>query len=429
MPKIVDILEGRLTGKEVELQGWIYRTRSSGGVVFAVIRDSSGIVQVTVKKGQVPDEDFQAAERALIESAVTCKGAVVEDSRAPGGYEVRASGFHVVHFAEDYPIGKDQSEEFLLDMRHLWVRSQRMVNVLKIRSTVFGAIHEYFRGEGFHEVQSPSITPVAAEGGATLFTVDYFGRKAYLTQTWQLYAEAMVMGLEKIYCIAPSFRAEKSRTSRHLAEYWHAEMEVAWEGLDAIMDHAERMVSHVCRRVLEANRRELKALDRDPARLEGVEPPFPRMTYTDAVDMLRDRGADIEWGKDLRTLEERELMADHEKPLFVTHYPRDVKAFYMRVAPDDPDTVLCYDLLAPETGDEIIGGSEREPDIHNLLENLDREGEDPKAYEWYLDLRRYGSVQHAGFGLGVDRLVQWICGLKHIRDATAFPRTMTRWRP
>jgi len=429
MVKIKEVLEGKHTGKDVEIRGWIYRTRSSGSLVFTVVRDSSGILQVTVNKEDVSKRAFEQAEKALIESSIIASGKVVEDKRAPGGYEIRAKDFKIVHLSEVFPISKDLSEEFLLDVRHLWIRSQKMVNVMKVRSTVFEAIHQYFRNNGFYEVQPPMITPAGSEGGATLFSMDYFGNKVYLTQSWQLYAEALVMALEKIYCIAPSFRAEKSRTTRHLTEYWHAEMEMAWAGMEDVIKVAEELIYHICHSVAEKNSEELNFLGRDKTYLKSMKPPFQRMTYDEAIEKLRKAGMEIEWGKDLRTLEERELVAGIEKPLIVTHYPRISQAFYKARDPNNPDVVLAFDIIAPEIGGEIVGGSEREADLEVLRRSLLEQGEDLKNYEWYLDTRRYGSVQHSGFGMGVDRVVQWICKLDHIRDAIAFPRTVARYYP
>jgi asparaginyl-tRNA synthetase len=429
MPKIAEILSDDYEGKEVEIKGWIYRTRSSGSLVFAVIRDSTGVVQVTVNKDDVPEKDFSDAEKALIESSVMAKGTVAKDERAPGGYEIRASGFKVVGFADKYPITKDQSTELLLDQRHLWIRSRKMTNVLKIRSTVFGAIHDYFRNNGYWEVQAPILTPSMVEGGSTLFKVDYYEKEIYLAQSWQLYAEAMVMALEKIYCIAPSFRAEKFRTTRHLTEYWHAEMEIAWEGMDECIKEGEKLISHINQIVAEKNVPELEALKRDPEYLKSQVPPFPRMKYDEAIEMLQKKGMNVDWGKDLRTLEERALMGDFDKPLIVTHYPKEIMAFYKPRDPENPDVALCFDFIAPEIGDEIIGGSERDADIDEIIKSLEREGEDVSRYEWYLDSRRFGSIQHSGFGMGIERVVQWICGLEHIRDAIPFPRTVARYYP
>lgn len=427
--RAVDILAGEHTGQTVQVRGWVYRTRSSGGLAFVVVRDATGVVQATFNRDEVGDEAFQEVEGAGLEAAVIVRGTVAEDPRAPGGYEVRARAMEVVGPSHDFPIGRDLSEEFLLDVRHLWIRSQKMTSILKVRSTVFGAIHDYFRGEGFTEVHPPIITPAGSEGGATLFELDYFGKKLHLTQSWQLYAEAMVVALERIYTVAPSFRAERSRTTRHLTEYWHAEMEVAWEGMEAVLTHGESLIARVCQAVAERNAAELESLKRDPGALAGIEPPFPRITYDEALERLEEAGVEVEWGKDIRTLEEKALAQMFDKPVIVTHYPKETQAFYKRADPEDPDLVLAFDFIAPEIGGELIGGSEREPDLETLKANLLRQGEDLQAYEWYLDTRRYGSVQHAGFGMGVDRLVQWICRLDHIRDTIPFPRTLTRYAP
>jgi len=429
MVQIADVLAGRLTGREVELRGWIYRTRTVGGKVFVVVRDATGVVQVTVTKGEVRPEQFEAAAKALIESAVKVFGTVVQDARAPGGYELRAMDVQVLSFAEKFPISEDQSEEFLLDVRHLWVRSQRMTQVFRVRHTVVGAIHAYFRDQGFWEVQPPMITPAGSEGGSTLFEMDYFGRKAYLTQSWQLYAEALALAMEKVYYVGPSFRAEKSRTTRHLTEYWHAEMEQCWVGMEEAIKHAEGVVSHVCQRVAEERPGEVRAFGRTPEFLEAVRPPFERIQYDDALKILKAKGVELEWGRDLRTFEERALTEGKSKPIVVTHYPKVSQAFYKRRDPQDPKYVLAFDVIAGDDVGEIVGGSERETDLEVLRQAITESGEDPKTYDWYLDTRRYGNVQHAGFGMGVERLLQWICKLGHIRDAIPFPRTPARFAP
>ena len=429
MVSIAEILQGRHTGKTVELRGWIYRTRSVGGKVFVVLRDATGILQVTIARDGVPEKSFAAAEKALIESAAVVRGKVVEDKRAPGGYEIRAEDFQVLHFAQKFPIQEDLSEEFLLDVRHLWVRSQRMTTIFRIRHTTFAAVHQYFRDHGFWEVHPPMITPAGSEGGATLFELDYFGRKAYLTQSWQLYAEALVLAMEKIYYIGPSFRAEKSRTTRHLTEYWHAEMEQAWAGMDEAIKHAEGVISHACQRVAEERADDIVALGRTPDFLKAVKPPFERLTYEEALKILKAKGIELEWGKDLRTLEERALTEGKSKPIVVTHYPRISQAFYKARDSKRPDLVLGFDVIAGDGVGEVVGGSEREIDLEAIKKALVEQGEDPKRYEWYLDSRRYGSVQHSGFGMGMERLIQWICKLDHIRDAVPFPRTPSRFSP
>lgn len=429
MVQIRDVLSGKLTDREVELKGWIHRTRTVGGKVFVVLRDATGVVQATVAKGEVRPEAFEAASKALIESSVKVFGTVVRDKRAPGGFEVRAMDFRVVHFAASFPITEDVSEEFLLDVRHLWVRSQRMAQVFRVRHAVFGAVHEYFRREGFYEVHPPMITPAGSEGGSTLFEVDYFGRKAYLTQSWQLYAEALALAMEKVYYIGPSFRAEKSRTSRHLTEYWHAEMEQAWAGMEDVLKHAEGVIAHACRRAAEEVPADVAALGRTPEFLRAVRPPFERIRYEKALEILKAKGLDVPWGKDLRTEEERLLTEGKTAPIIVTHYPKSFQPFYKARDPQRPDLTLAFDVIAGDGVGEIVGGSEREPDLATLERSLKEEGGDPGAYAWYLDSRRYGSVQHSGFGMGMERLIQWICKLEHIRDAIPFPRTPGRFAP
>ncbi|MGI0148671.1 MAG: asparagine--tRNA ligase, partial [Thermoplasmata archaeon] len=344
-------------------------------------------------------------------------------------YEMRAKEFHVVSFAEKFPIQQDLSEEFLLDVRHLWVRSQRMTSVFRVRHTVFGAVHDYFRDQGFWEVHPPMITPVGSEGGATLFNVEYFGRKAYLTQSWQLYAEALALAMEKVYYIGPSFRAEKSRTTRHLTEYWHCEMEQAWAGMDDVLKHAEGAIAHAAHAAAETNADDLRFLGRDPEMLKRVHTPFEHITYEEAFRRIKEKGMEFEWGKDLRTFEERALTEGKEQPIIVSHYPRVSQAFYKRRDPQNAEVVLGFDVIAGDDVGEIVGGSERETDLEYLKQAIVQFGEDPKNYEWYLDTRRYGNVQHAGFGMGMERLIQWICKLDHIRDAVPFPRTPARFAP
>ncbi len=429
MVGIAEVLHGQHTGKPVELKGWIYRTRTVGGKAFVVLRDATGILQVTIAKDAVPAEAFAAAGKALIESSVIVKGTAVADKRAPGGVEVRASDFKVVHFAEKFPIQEDLSDEFLLDVRHLWVRSQKMTTIFRIRDSTFRAVHEYFRDQGFWEVSPPMITPAGSEGGSTLFELDYFGKKAYLTQSWQLYAEALVLAMEKIYYVGPSFRAEKSRTTRHLTEYWHAEMEQAWVGMDEVLKHAEALISHVCQVVAEEHPDDVVAVGRTVEFLKAVKPPFERITYDEALRKLKAKGMELEWGKDLRTLEERALTEGKTKPVIVTHYPRVSQAFYKARDPKNSELVLGFDVIAGDGVGEVVGGSERETDLEVIKKALVEQGEDPTRYDWYLDSRRYGSVQHAGFGMGMERLIQWICKLEHIRDAVPFPRTPARFAP
>lgn len=428
MVTVREILKGGHVGEDVEIRGWIFRTRTVGGKIFVVVRDGTGVIQTAITKGELPEKSFADAEKALIESSVVIRGTVAEDKRAPGGLELRVKDINVHHFADKFPIQKDLSEEFLLDVRHLWIRSQKMSSVFHVRHTVFGAVHGYFRGQGFYEVHPPMITPAGSEGGATLFEFEYFGRKAYLTQSWQLYAEAMVMSLGKIYTVAPNFRAEKSRTTRHITEFWDAEMEIAWEGMDEAIKHAESVISLACHRAAQENAEDLEALGRDPKELLAVKAPFPRITYTEALEKLHKAGMEIEFGEDLRTLEERELTKDSKVPIVVTHYPRISQAFYKSRDPANPELVLAFDIIAPEVG-EVVGGSQREENLDILVKNLKEQGEDLKRYDWYFDTRRYGSVPHSGFGMGMERLIQFICKLEHIRDAIPFPRTPARFAP
>ncbi|MBR9700510.1 asparagine--tRNA ligase [Candidatus Woesearchaeota archaeon] len=415
-----------------ELRGWIYRERESNKFKFIVLRDSSDIIQCIVKREDVAQELWDQVVKLQVEASITVKGTLHKDERAPTGVEMVVEELVVIGASDTFPITKDQSVEFLADNRHLWLRSQKMTAIMKIRSTVFGAIHEHFRGEGFYEYQSPIFQSVQCEGGSTLFNVPYFGQEGvFLAQTWQLYAEPAIFALEKIYTVAPSFRAEKSKTSRHLTEYWHAEMEVAWGDFDEVIRIGEALLKYVVKKVLEERQRELEILGRELDKLQPVvEKPFPRMTYTEALKILKDKcDLDIEWGKDLRTVEEDKLSALYDTPIIVTHYPKKVKAFYMTESPDDPKTVHGVDFIAPEGYGELIGGSEREADIEHIKRRLEEEGEDITEYEFYLDTRRYGSVPHGGFGMGIERLISWICGLDSIKDSIPFPRTMLRWKP
>jgi asparaginyl-tRNA synthetase len=426
---IARLLAGGFEEKEASIRGWIYRTRSSGKLSFVTVRDSTGVMQVTVAKGAVPDADFEGAKKALIESSVQCSGTVVKDARAPGGFEMRAKAFTVLGGSDNFPITEYQSEEHLLNFRHLWIRSQELTRIMKVKSTVLAAAREWFAGHDFYEVTPPIITANSCEGGSTLFEVKYFGEKAYLSQSAQLYLEALMYSLENVYALTPSFRAEKSRTTRHLAEYWHLEGEEAFVGNQENMTIQEELVSAMVTGAARKNPEELKALGRDPAHLLNMVPPFKRLSYDEAVKRLNDRGVDFQWGNDLGTNEERVLVEGEEKPMFIYNYPKEVKAFYMRENPDDPRTYLCADLLAPEGFGEIIGGSERETDGAKLVERLKAQGSPLEPYQWYLDLRRFGSVQHSGFGLGIERVVRWVCKQEHIRDTIPFPRTINRVYP
>ncbi len=429
--KFISISESMKKGKgKVAVRGWIYRQRGSNEFKFLILRDSSDIMQCVLKRENFRKQWLEI-DKLQIEASLEIEGTIKKEKRALTGYEILVDKIKIVGASNEFPIQKDLNEELLGDRRHLWLRSRKMNAILKIRSTVTGALHEYFRGKGFYEFQSPVIIPGGAEEGPTLFKVDYFGRKMYLTQTWQLYAEAAMYSLEKIYCIAPSFRAEKSKTSRHLTEYWHTEMEVAWAELDELMNYAEEMVKHVLKRVLEKNKKELEILKRDIKKLEPtLKKKFPRITYTEALRFLKEKKKiNVSWGKDLRTVEEDKLMELYNTPVFVHHYPKEIMAFYKPRDPKNPKTARCFDLLAPEENGELAGGSERDTNLGELKKSLRAKGEKLEDYSYYFDIHSYGAIPHGGYGLGTERLIKWICGLETIKDAIAFPRTMTRWKP
>ncbi|HIH42847.1 TPA: asparagine--tRNA ligase [Candidatus Woesearchaeota archaeon] len=422
---------------EVAIRGWVYRERGSNKFKFLVIRDSSNIIQCVVKKENLTSNSENSAEelwdkvsKLQIEASVKIIGEIKKDERAPTGYEIQVKDIKIIGVSDTFPINKDQSTEFLLDKRHLWLRSRHLTAVMKVRSTIFGALNKFYRSKGFYEFSPPVFTPNACEGGATLFEVKYFEEKCYLTQSWQLYAEAAIFALEKIYFTGPCFRAERSKTSRHLAEFWMAETECAWYDLPKISELAKELVAFIIEEVVKNNENDLKLLGQDIEKLKKITLPFPTITYTEALKILKEKSnMDVEWGKDLRTIEEDELMKHFDKPIVVTHYPKEIMAFYKPADPKDPKTTLCFDMLAPEGYGEIIGGSQRETDLEALKKGLEKEGEKLDNYEWYLDLRRYGNVPHAGFGMGVERVVAWLCKLENIKDAIPFPRTMLRKTP
>ncbi len=416
---------------EVAVRGWVYRERGSNAMKFIVLRDSSNIIQCVLESKNF-EKQWKDIDKIKIESSLEIMGEIKEDKRAPTGFEIQVKKINIIQIAEDFPINKDLNEELLGDRRHLWLRSRKMTAIMKIRSTVFNAIHEYFRKNKFYEYQSPIFQSVQCEGGSSLFKVDYFGRKGvFLAQTWQLYAEPAIFALEKIYTLAPSFRAEESKTSRHLTEYWHAEMEVAWAAFKDIQDYGEGLIKNIVKRVLEENKFELEILERDVKKLEPtVKKPFPRMTYDEALKVLKEKcKIKIPWGKDLRTIEEDELSKLYDTPIIVTNYPKEVKAFYMKETDGNTKVVNGCDFIGPECYGELIGGSEREADPEKIKKRLIEMGEKLDQYSFYLDTRKYGSVPHGGFGMGVERIVSWICGLDTIKDAIPFPRTMTRVTP
>ena len=429
MVSVKEALSKDHVGKKVQVKGWIYRTRCSGGIVFAVLRDSTGIIQVTVKKGSVPDAEFENATKSGIESSVIIEGEIAEDKRAPGGFEIRASKFQLVGISEAFPITEYQSTELLLDLRHLWIRSREQTAVSRIKASLLRGAREWFYENDYVEVTPPIITGVAPEGSTTLFQVKYYDRIAYLSQSAQFYLESLIYSLERVWALTPSFRAEKSRTPRHLSEYWHLEMEAAWMDNNGNMKVQEELVTAMVRNALEECADELKQLKRDISPLKKIEPPFERMKYEEAMEYLQKKGHDVSWGSDLGAVEERTLTIDREIPMFVVNYPKELKPFYMKENPDDSRTYKNSDLLAPEGFGEIVGGSERETDNALIMERLRDKGESTDSYQWYLDLRKYGSVPHSGFGLGMERIVTWVCKLDHIRDSTPYPRTVARVYP
>ncbi|ADN50860.1 asparagine--tRNA ligase [Vulcanisaeta distributa] len=418
-------------GAEVTIRGWVYRKRELKDKIFLVVRDGSGIIQAVINKSDPNTAGI--ASKLNIESSLMLTGVVKKEPRAPGGAEVHVRSIDWYYIGDPFPINEDAAKadsEYLLDVRHLWIRSRRMWAILRVRHTVFGAIHEFFRSRGYYEVQGPMFVSAAVEGGATLFPVKYFDREdVYLTQSSQFYLEVLIYTLEKVYTVAPSFRAEPSRTRRHLTEFWHAEAEEAWLQFDGLLNLLEDLITYIVNKVLEERQDELKLLNRDTKILENVKPPFYRVSYDEAIEILQSKGLNIKWGDDIGADEERVLTMQFDKPILLHHFPEQVKAFYHRNDPSRPGTTLSVDVLAPEGYGEIVGGGERIYDYEELLSKIKKFGLKPEDYDWYLDLRRYGSVPHAGFGLGVDRLVMWVCGLDHIRDALPFPRDIRRVKP
>jgi len=409
----------------VYLRGWVYRQR----------RDESDIIQCVISKSKNA-ELFEKAVKLTIESSIKISGELKEDERAPSGFEVSVSDMEIIQIAEPFPITEHQSPELLYDNRHLWLRSRKLNAVLKIRHTVVGAIHDFFRGRGYYdrgyyEFDAPIFQPSQSEGGSTLFEVKYFDDIMYLSQTWQLYAEAGIFSLGKIYNMGPTFRAEKSKTSRHLAEFWMAEMEAAWMTLDEATEVAKDEIRFITQEVLKHNKKELEILERDIKLLEHyAKAEYPTIKYAEALDILNNKyQMDVPWGKDLRTMEEIKIAEHFKVPVVVTHYPTEIMGFYKPPSEDNPKEALCFDMLAPEGYCEIIGGSERSLLVDDMKKRLKADGENPEIYDWYFALRRYGSVPHSGYGLGVERVVQWMCGLDNIKDAIPFPRTMLRKSP
>ena len=418
-------------GEEVRIQGWLYNRRSSGKLEFLLVRDGSGTVQCVAVKAELPEAVFAKCAAVTQESSVRVTGIVREDKRAPSGVELSLRDLEVVGPSVDFPITpKEHGPSFLLDQRHLWIRSQRQATILKVRHSLVQACRDWLNRDGFILADAPIFTPSACEGTTTLFETQYFGEKAYLTQSGQLYNEATAMAFGKTYCFGPTFRAEKSKTRRHLIEFWMVEPEIAFATLEDVMALIERFVEGIVGRVLEERREELKVLERDPAPLERVKAPFPRVSYDEAVRILKEKkGLPFEWESDFGAADETALTEDYDRPFFVHGFPAAVKAFYMKRDPKDDRLSLSCDLLAPEGYGEIVGGGEREDSLDRLVGRI-REHELPlEAFEWYLDLRRYGSVPHSGFGMGIERTLTWICGIEHLRETIPFPRMLNRLRP
>ncbi len=434
---IADI--GKHEGQTVAIQGWLYNLRESGKLLFPQFRDGSGLIQGVVPKNAVPAEVFDAVKGLTQESSVIVEGRVRADKRAPSGFELDVSGVQVVQRVSEtdpYPISpKEHGVEFLMEHRHLWVRSQRQASILRVRAEIIKAARDFFDEHGFTLTDPPILTPAACEGTSTLFPVNYFEEEAFLTQSGQLYIEATAMALGKVYSFGPTFRAEKSKTRRHLTEFWMVEPEVAYAELDDLMDLAEGLISFIVKRCLERRRGDLQVIGRDVAKLEKVEAPFPRITYDDAVKMLQEAHAKgalenkFEWGGDLGSPDETYISSQFEKPVMVHRYPAKVKAFYMEPDPQRPDLALCVDVLAPEGHGEIIGGSQRMASYDLLVQRIHEHGLPEEAFKWYLDLRKFGSVPHGGFGMGIERVVGWICGLEHVRETIPFPRMLNRLYP
>ncbi len=418
-------------GKEVTIRGWVHRERGSNKLRFIVLRDSTNTIQCVIEKSILGDEKFEAADKIQVETSMTITGKLKKDDRAPTGFEIGVTDFEIIGESDSYPITKDQSPEFLLDKRHLWLRSRKMVAMLKVRSAYIQARDEFFKNEGFFRFDAPILQPSQCEGGSTLFEVKYYEDTTYLSQSWQLYAEAGVFGLEKIYNMGPTFRAEKSKTSRHLSEFWMAEAEVAWFDLHDITEFAKKELKYCIKQVAERCPEELKFLGREPQELITMaKKEWPTIKYREGLKILKEKaGMDVKFGKDLRTIEEEKIMENFDTPIIVTHYPKEVMAFYKPKDPETPDEALCFDMLAPEGYGEIAGGSQRSIDIKDMTEELEKEGEDIKNYDWYFDLRKYGSVLHSGYGIGVERVVAWMTKAENIKDAIPFPRTMLRKSP
>ena len=422
---------GTHEGEEVTIKGWLHNRRSSGKIHFLILRDGTGFIQGVMSKAAVGDEVFKTADHLSQETSLIVTGTARADKRAPSGYEIDVKHVEVVGESHDYPITpKEHGVDYLLDRRHLWIRSERQQAILRVRHEVISAVRDFFNTRGFILADTPIFTPAACEGTTTLFPAQYFEEQtAYLTQSGQLYNEANAMALGKVYCFGPTFRAEKSKTRRHLTEFWMVEPEMAYASLDDVMDLCEDLIVSVVARVLEKRGRELKVLERDTSKLDSVQKPFPRISYDEAVKTLQAKGLPIEWGGDFGGPDETALSEQYDRPVMVHRYPAAVKAFYMKPDPERPDVALGVDVLAPEGYGEIIGGGERVADLDLLLKRIKEHDLPQDAFEWYLDLRRYGTVPHGGFGMGIERVVSWICKLDHVRETIPYPRMLYRLYP
>ncbi len=420
----------KYNGKDIEIKGWLYNKRSSGKVKFIIFRDGTGYLQGVMLKNDISDKYFNLFDGLNIETSVIVKGSIHEDKRAPGGYEMSISYLEIVGKANEYPISKkEHGVSFLMANRHLWIRSKKQAAILRIRSEVINASRDFLNKRGFILVDAPIFTPAACEGTTTLFKVDYFGDDAFLSQSGQLYNEAAAMALGNVYCFGPSFRAEKSKTRRHVTEFWQVEPEMAYADINDAMDVAEDMLVYIIESVIKYREKDLENIDRDIAILKKCTKPFNKITYTEAVDIVKSKGVDFKWGEDFGSPHEEIIALHFDKPVFVFKYPAEVKAFYMKRDPDNEKLVLGFDLLAPEGYGEIVGGGQREEDYNTLVNRIEEFNLPLDAFKWYLDLRKYGSIPHSGFGLGIERTVRWICKLHHIRETTAFPRTLERIYP
>ena len=422
---------GKHEGQEVTIKGWLHNRRSSGKIHFLIVRDGTGFIQVVMSKAAVGEEQFKAADHLSQETSIVITGTARADKRAPSGYEIDAKSFEIVGPSHDYPITpKEHGVDYLLDRRHLWIRSERQQAILRLRHEIINAVRDFFNDRGFILADTPIFTPAACEGTTTLFPAQYFEEQtAYLTQSGQLYNEANAMALGRVYCFGPTFRAEKSKTRRHLTEFWMVEPEMAYADLNDVMELAEDLIVSVVGRVLDKRRRELTVLERDIAKLESIQKPFPRISYDEAVKFLQAKGLPIEWGGDFGGPDETALSEQYDRPMMVHRYPAALKAFYMKPDPQRPELALGVDVLAPEGYGEIIGGGERLADLDLLLERIKEHNLPQEAFEWYLDLRRYGTVPHGGFGMGIERVVAWICKLEHVRETIPYPRMLYRLYP